>query len=60
MTTVAGVILSPEAVSARTGFATQTLANWRNIKKGPPFFKVGRLIRYNADDLDQWVQAHAA
>ena len=32
-----------------------TLSNWRVIKKGPPFLRVGRNIRYLLSDLQQWL-----
>lgn len=47
--------LPPAAVADRIGFATQTLANWRNIGTGPAFYKIGRLVRYDEDILDAWL-----
>lgn len=52
-------ILSPAGVTARTGFAAQTLANWRSEKKGPKSFHIGRLVRYYESDVDAWVIAQA-
>lgn len=56
------VILTPQAVSAKTGVAVQTLCNWRNLSKpgqviGPRYFKLGRLVRYSEADVDDWVEA---
>lgn len=33
------------------GVAVQTLRNWRHIRKGPAYIKLGRAIRYRQDDL---------
>jgi hypothetical protein len=32
-----------------------TLEQWRYRKKGPPFLRIGRSIRYNLSDLHAWV-----
>lgn len=34
-----------------------TLEGWRVKGIGPKFIKIGRLVRYRTDDLDQWLQA---
>jgi len=31
-----------------------TLRNWRSMKVGPPFLKVGKAILYPVRELDQW------
>jgi len=38
-----------------TGFAVQTLRNWRFLGKGPPYLKIGRSVRYQLDDLDAFL-----
>lgn len=52
-------LLPPKAVHDRTGLAIQTLANWRSLRTGPPWVKVGRLVRYPEDRLDDWLTEHA-
>lgn len=52
-------LLSPKAVADRTGLANQTLANWRSLKTGPPWVKVGRLVRYPEDRLETWLAENA-
>ena len=32
-----------------------TLSNWRVMKKGPPFLRVGRNVRYLQADLESWL-----
>ncbi|TSD68088.1 helix-turn-helix transcriptional regulator [Aeromicrobium piscarium] len=48
-------LLTPEQVSDLLGVKTQTLAQWRWRKTGPKFQKVGRLVRYSPEDVDQWL-----
>ena len=49
--------MSPEELSAATGVAVKTLANWRanRDRNGPPFFKIGRKIWYPKDCLERWM-----
>ena len=48
--------LNPKEVEAVYGFKVGTLANWRSQKKGPRYSKIGHVIRYNAEDIDRWLQ----
>lgn len=32
------------------------LENWRSARKGPPFIKVGVLVRYRVVDLEAWLE----
>lgn len=32
-----------------------TLCNWRTMKKGPPFVRIGSNIRYRQSDLEHWL-----
>lgn len=41
------------------GVAEQTLANWRYLGKGPRFFRVGQLVKYDERDLDGWLDERA-
>ena len=51
-----GRYLTPEEVSDRyRGLVTTgTLENWRALRIGPPFMKVGKAVLYPADELDSW------
>jgi predicted DNA-binding transcriptional regulator AlpA len=49
-----GRLLTPQQVSADTGIAVGTLANWRVLGTGPAFVKVGRLVRYDEAVVDAW------
>jgi hypothetical protein len=48
--------LTPDELSARWHGAIkpQTLAGWRNKRKGPPFVKFGSRVLYPADLLAEW------
>lgn len=48
--------LTPEEVTERFrgAISTGTLANWRAIRVGPPFVKIGKAIVYPVADLNQW------
>ena len=34
----------------------QTLANWRMGRKGPPFFRHRKFVRYRVGDLRAWMR----
>jgi hypothetical protein len=40
------------------GLATQTLANWRHLRKGPKYIKMGRSVRYDLLDLIEFMKMH--
>jgi hypothetical protein len=52
------LIPSREA-AAYLGVADQTLANWRYLGKGPRFYRVGQLIKYDERDLDDYLEGVA-
>ena len=39
------------------GSKPQTLRNWRHLRKGPPYTKRGRMIRYRVQDLLDFMAA---
>jgi len=48
-----------EKKAAKTmGVAVQTLRNWRHLRKGPAYIKLGRCIRYRNDDLLEFIEKH--
>jgi hypothetical protein len=50
--------LTPEEVSERYrgGVSAGTLRNWRAMKIGPPFVKIGKAVLYPTNELDAWDQ----
>lgn len=49
--------LTTHQVSEFTGFASVTLQQQRERGEGPPFFRVGRSIRYRLGDVLDWRDA---
>lgn len=37
------------------GVKVHTLENWRYLGKGPRFYRVGQLVKYDQADLDAWL-----
>jgi hypothetical protein len=42
----------------RIGLPPKTLENWRSIKKGPPYYKLGSRVVYDDAETDAWLAAH--
>lgn len=51
-------MLSPGKAAAFLGISTQTLANWRWLRKGPDYSRFGaKAVRYQVADLVAWRDA---
>lgn len=48
--------LAAEQVSELTGIPVSTLAQWRYRKHGFPYLRIGRLVRYDAADVEAYLQ----
>ena len=50
--------LTPEEVSERYrgGVSLGTLRNWRSMRIGPTFVKIGKAVLYPIDELEAWDQ----
>ena len=46
--------LSDDQAAKILGVAIQTLRNWRHLKRGPAYLKIGRSVRYQLVDLKQF------
>ena len=44
-------------VEALTGLRVKTLQRWRLTMQGPRFVRLGRCVRYPAQDLHNWVNS---
>jgi len=42
---------------ADLGISSVTATKWRAKAEGPPFIKVGRLVRYRRVDVDAWLES---
>ena len=51
------VYLTELEVSQKTKISLATLRRWRLENRGPRYRKFGSLVRYNEDDLDDWMNA---
>jgi len=52
-----GLLTEAELADA-LGICKRTVTRWRELRKGPPFTKLGRLIFYRQESVDAWVAAH--
>lgn len=52
-------LMSPNGLCEYTGIPVQTLANWRWRGEGPPWFKLGRHVRYRLADVEKWLDNNA-
>jgi predicted DNA-binding transcriptional regulator AlpA len=48
--------LTEKQVSEVTGIAVQTLRNWRQLRRGFPYSKVGRAVRYSTADVEEFME----
>lgn len=44
-------------VAQTLNLSVQTLRNWRNQRKGPPYLKIGRSVRYSVEDLVNYLNS---
>ena len=58
MTSRTKTCMTEQEAGAYLCLAAGTLRNWRKDGVGPAFIKLGRSVRYTADDLDRFVVDH--
>lgn len=51
----ASELLTTEEVAARLKVSPKTLSKWRTRGTGPPYFKVGRCVRYQWEAVQAWL-----
>ena len=49
--------INEKQVSQVTGIAVQTLRNWRQLRRGFPYVKAGRAVRYAVTDVEKFMEA---
>ena len=52
-----GRVLTTGEAAELVGLAASTLENLRVIGGGPTYLKLGRAVRYRAEDLNRWLDA---
>jgi len=55
-TSVLPELLTETQVSMILNVSVNTLRYWRHCGDGPNYIKMGRLVRYHADELESYVQ----
>ena len=53
----ASEFLDEKALCALLAISSVTATKWRAKAKGPPFIKVGRLVRYRRSDVEAWLRS---
>jgi len=51
------VFLTEKDVAKQINVSLATLRRWRLEQRGPRFVKIGALVRYRPEDLEQWMAA---
>jgi len=51
----AAELLTPSQLSKKLTVPKATLAFWRTTNQGPKFLKIGRHVRYNIQDVNDWL-----
>lgn len=49
--------LTADDVSRLLKIKVNTLAEWRSLKTGPAYHKIGHRVRYSAKDIQDWVDS---
>lgn len=49
-------LLKPQQVAILTGLSIETLAQWRSQRRGFPYLKIGRVVRYDAADVQAYLE----
>jgi predicted DNA-binding transcriptional regulator AlpA len=48
--------LTREDVASALGYSIQTIKRWELNGMGPQYIKVGKLIAYRVEDVEEWVR----
>jgi len=51
-----GRYLSSKEVADQLGLHNDTLKAWRARDEGPPYFRMGRAIRYRPEEVEKWLE----
>ena len=55
MITMASPLIDERQLCVDLGISSVTATKWRANAEGPPFIKVGRLVRYRRADVEAWL-----
>ena len=48
-------LLTEQDVARQLHVSLASLRRWRLLRRGPQFIKVGALVRYRPEDLEEWL-----
>jgi predicted DNA-binding transcriptional regulator AlpA len=48
-------LITDQQIEAEGGPRRRTLQNWRSARFGPPWIKLGKLVRYRRSDYQEWL-----
>ena len=51
------IFLTEKEVAKQIKVSLASLRRWRLLHRGPRFVKVGALVRYRPEDLEQWMES---
>ena len=51
-------IVSQEELAVTLGVTKTTLREWRRLKTGPAFVRVGKLVFYRRQDVEEWLASN--
>jgi len=49
-------LLTTKQAAEFLGLSFNTLNQWRNLKRGPRFIKIGKSVRYSTDELQGYIE----
>lgn len=49
-------LVNTEGAAGYLDLPSPTLISWRHLRRGPPYIRLGRLIRYRVQDLQAFVE----
>jgi predicted site-specific integrase-resolvase len=52
-----GKVMNEHEAAKLMGVQVQTLRNWRSLRKGPPYLKLGSSVRYSEDDVVAYLRS---
>ena len=55
----ATALLTTAQAAERVCRSARTLERFRAAGEGPKYLKIGRWVRYRAEDLDEWLETRA-
>lgn len=48
-------LITPEQLAIWLGLSLNTVNQWRYLKRGPRFLKIGKNVRYSEEDVLEWL-----